>query len=630
MEYISNKIKKGNSKMDFRLGGTGINRIKSEVVQLDDVAYWNNFIELIENDDDLNSLLTANDIRSSKSENVFTLVKYLVSQLDSVMESSDIQTNRVMNIHRIISKIFPIYYELGYFNRMTEVVDYNSLLILSIKSLFIVNKSYSLFIWAKGVGLSSDTPNDNNVNSQRAIILSSILAVLSPPLYSTPQSILNIHQMFISYFNTLDRKVILTLLSSLLNTSLSTKQLNYLPLTPILSKLSLLSMDLLLLLINDSSSPFSKSLSKLHRSIDFEFIITRSLSIIDESSAPNYSLKAISKSHYIHNPNILQIWLFLWRLIDLNPKFKLYLSHSNHYLSILTRLIMALDTQSHNQNLLRLLASLLHSLSFDHTFGMSLDNPISLQDGSHCLSDYLVSTVFKLITSSIHPASYDSLLAALANLGAHLKHLSQLSAVRLLSIYRALATPHFLFAHKSNPRYLFYILETFNGVLHNQLNANPALIYTILLNNDSFQSLATLTLQKGLKVLQGSRAPSLDHTSPTASTPSHATYPPQSTSNENKLSEKAKGKQAEHVSRSIDSSRSQEDKVSFVGDVPRMICDYHTMKMNDTDFEPTDEWVRSWVVKLPLDSILLASTEVGVSFNSKHKMTNTPDTSYSL
>ncbi|TIA98171.1 hypothetical protein E3P88_00832 [Wallemia ichthyophaga] len=604
MEFLSNKFKKSNSKIDFRLSANGINRIKSILVHPDDVDYWFKFIDLIENDDDLNSLLTVNDIRLSLSENIFTLIRYLVSQLDGTT------TNHALNIHRIFSKLFPVYYDLGYLPAMSNAIDYNSLLTSSIKSLFRLNNTYTLSIWVKGVGLSSDTPNDNNLNSHRALILSSILAVLSPPLYSTPQSILPIHDQLIGYLNSLDRKIVLVLLSSLLNTSISTKQLNYLPLTPILSKFSLLSMDLLLVLIYNSSSTFSKSLSKLHRSIDFDFILTRSLSIIDESSAPNYSLKAISKSHYIQNPNVLQLWLFLWRLIDLNPKFKLYLSHSNHYLSISTRLITALNTQSHNQNLLRLLTSLLHSLSFDHNFGSSLDNPISLQDGNHGLSDYLVSTIYNLVTSSIHPASYDSLLAALANLGGYLKHLSQLSAVRLVSIYRALATPQFLFANKGNPRYLFYILEAFNGVIHRQLNANPSLIYALLLNNDSFQSLANLTLQKGLKVVQGSRGNSLDHENPTTSSPSQVTYPPQSIPNENEMSEKAKGKQAERVSTSIDSSRLQENKVSFGGDVPKMICDFHTIKINDTQFEPTEEWVRSWVVKLPLDSILLASTEL--------------------
>ena len=161
---------------------------------------------------------------------------------------------------------------------------------------------------------------------------------------------------------------------------------------------------------------------------------------------------------------------------------------------------------------------------------------------------------------------------------------------------------------------------------------NPNVIYGLLMNHDSLNSLATMTLSKALKEIESKNdvqqtnhnrrsidqlsSTSNNNTSPTSSTSLYgnnisATYPPpqlQKTVSSPVLgmSEKAKGKQAVK-----DHPHALKTNLNnpFV-DIPSQVCGWKTTTSNDAQFEPKEDWVKSWVVNLPLDSILIMITEL--------------------
>ncbi|TIB85903.1 hypothetical protein E3Q06_01754 [Wallemia mellicola] len=619
--------------------------LKLELVQLDDTDYWSRYWT-----ESLDDLITKADLLAAIPQNIHSLLYRLTDKLNSMLyapTSKLVEPTECLNIYKLLVKILTVYYESDRFDGVSKL-SYNdqpllqSLLWALVDSLYAIGLTipdeYILppgqaptainhLIWAKGVGSSTSITSNSSLDTNKAIILSTILAVLGPGLFSSHQDLLQVQSSIAKPLSSLNRKTTLTLLASLINQSFTEYSFRFTQVTVEESNLSLLSLDLLLLLLNDDGSTFSKSLSKLHRQQDFDFILTRSLEIIDQnnandnSSAIKYGFQTVAQStgkRSMKSPSNVQLWLFLWRCYHLNTKFAIYLSQHGHYHPIATRLLNTLNyvkDKKQDSTLVTLLVSFLQTLSVNQDFGKALDSPISFTDGSSTLSDLLVNTTYSVLTANVHPASYSPIMASLSNLSIYLKHLSQLSAVRLLAIYRALASPHFLFADKGNPRYLFYMLDIFNGIIYEQLNNNPNVIYAILLNSESLQALATLTLQKGLSMIEGSRISSLDYGNATTSGNNKLSYPPQrsiSTPLTNyQMSEKAKGKQAEHLRTASQMSDPGNDKkINFIGDVPGTICGYKTMIKNDTPFVATEDWVMSWVATLPLDAILLAVTEL--------------------
>jgi len=67
---------------------------------------------------------------------------------------------------------------------------------------------------------------------------------------------------------------------------------------------------------------FQKAVTKLHRAQDFDFIIEGVKNTLDAEAARkglvNGVTKAVPVGRRANGPGALEVWLLLWRIIDLN------------------------------------------------------------------------------------------------------------------------------------------------------------------------------------------------------------------------------------------------------------------------------------------------------------------------
>ena len=478
--------------------------------------------------------------------NIYTLIQKLTKKLRLVIYDKGVdkvnEVKECLNCCRVLSRVLPIIYESGYFNDIWDVsfIDNNSnndqylnegdafvidddgddnnnehnknddnktaklmdVLISSlIDCLFSIGVCMpdeciappqvnaddripiSHLIWTRGVGSSNSLPSSPALQSNRSVVLSTILSAVSQCLYTQPDQIYTVIDITSKPFNSLPRKTTLTLLCSLLNTSLD---INSKPsparlLSPPSKEeqaLPHLCMQLLLLLLNTDDGNFSKFFSKLHRNQDLNFIFDNVLNLINVNMANNNntfiksSIQTLAKPSSI--PSLFECWLLLWRLVDLNKKVDNYFHESEYLYKIINNLVSTIadfKDKKEYSNLIRLLVSFLQTLSTYSAIKVVVDNPSS-DNPNATMGDLIVNTVYSIVcTPALQANVYSSGLMSLTNMSPFIKHLSQISSIKLLSMYKAFSSPFFLLADDSNPRYLFWILEVFNGIIHNELNS---------------------------------------------------------------------------------------------------------------------------------------------------------------
>jgi hypothetical protein len=161
--------------------------------------------------------------------------------------------------------------------------------------------------------------------------------------------------------------------------------------------------------------------------------------------------------------------------------------------------------------LLRLLSYLLQTLSTDAGFATAINQPVrqaipakwAVQGSA---ADFMIVSIYSIATTPGLNPLFPALTITIANVAPHLHHIGVQAATRLLQLFKAFSSPNFLLADEGHPRLVYYLLETFNSVLYNQLNENPNLVYAILQSHQDFQKLATFTLLSGLREIQKKKA----------------------------------------------------------------------------------------------------------------------------
>lgn len=370
---------------------------------------------------------------------------------------------------------------------------------------------------------------------------------------------------------------------------------------------------------------FRYFITKLHRKEDFDLLLTGLFSVLTEHT----SVRVLPGSRK-PIPYLTEICLMLWRLIDLNKRFRQYISESSGRVAELVThlLVCALDAKEDaaQHGLVRMLCYILQTLSSDRSFGATLaEAPL---DSHHVPArwltpgttvDFLVISLYSIATAPGLNAVLPAVTITISNIAPHVRSLGVQASTRLVQLFKSFAAPSFLLADEAHPRLVFYVLETFNHVLHHQLGANPNLIYAILCAHADFQRLATFTLTSGLREIQRRNAlrdqrPSphlhdpnmpektndlLDlrpaNTSDTGAatsplcTPGEAEEDPLATAEANAdrsrrapMSEKARGKMRERSDSESDPALDVElQRLAMAGIGPN-------------GFVPTQEWVSSW------------------------------------
>ncbi|KAL7421522.1 hypothetical protein Q5752_003291 [Cryptotrichosporon argae] len=397
-------------------------------------------------------------------------------------------------------------------------------------------------IWEKGVGSTVNIGSAPELDRNKVEVLRFLLILLSSTIYTLPHALATTRNVPLARLtHALERRLVLSLLCSLLNTSLASPKagaVGAVPYNHLVFKASderreLVRTCLMVLLValdgvgtesaaEVDGNAFRYFVSKLHRKDDFAFVLGGILGILEEQiSVTNNYLPGAKKPV----PYILETFMLLWRLVDLNKRFRSYLFESGKAIDVIGYVLICClefkDDPAHH-GLLRMLSYLLQTLSADPAFAAALNQPLrqavpakwAVQGSA---ADFMIVSIYSIATTPGLNPLFPALTISIANVAPQIRHVGVQASTRLLQLFKAFSSPNFLLADEGHPRLVYYLLETFNSVLYHQLNGeqialarlmaeNPNLVYAILRSHQDFQTLATFTLLSGLRDIQRRKA----------------------------------------------------------------------------------------------------------------------------
>ncbi|KAJ2891908.1 hypothetical protein MKZ38_010553 [Zalerion maritima] len=284
-------------------------------------------------------------------------------------------------------------------------------------------------------------------------------------------------------------------------------------------------------------------------------------------------------------------------------------------------------------------------------------------------ADFLIQSIFNLITTSQGKLSaiYPALLAVINNISAYMQRLSSSTCSKITQLFNSMSAPSFLLANENNHCLLQSLLESFNAIVEHQYKKNPELVFAILQNKRKLEALRSFTLESGQEEIErrnrrrkdgpptdpldlsstrssvdsirsptsAPRAPSLsnvpedgtfaigdsdedddddsddddNHPTPSQSAPSENPSQASSVAGAEDavpvqlrgMSEKARGKMPAGAP-----AFSRQNSVTSLGGYPSGSFSIPGV------FEPTGQWIDSWLPELPLHTILSLIQQVSV------------------
>lgn len=281
-------------------------------------------------------------------------------------------------------------------------------------------------------------------------------------------------------------------------------------------------------------------------------------------------------------------------------------------------------------------------------------------------ADFLIQSIYSLITTSQGKlkAIYPALLAVIHNIAPHLEGLSAQTSAELMQLFSSMSSPSFLLANETNHTLLHSLLESMNFIIEHQFRKNAPLLLAVLKNKKRIDSLRSFTLETAQEEAErrnrsrkdsGQQLESLDDSSlrssvdsvrsPTSghrnqslqNVPEDGTFaigddddedsdsddeplatPAPSTTSENPsqgsstanaeeavptqlrgMSEKARGKMPAG-SRAFSRENSSTSLGTHASQAPSQ----------SSNFEPTAQWIESWLPELPLHTLLTVTQQL--------------------
>ena len=413
-------------------------------------------------------------------------------------------------------------------------------------------------------------------------------------------------------------------------------------------------------------------LGRLHRPQDFQFIVDGMTRILSQPMQEKSSYLPGTQASSNFAPEMLMLVWEMTQCNKRFRSFIIDTGRVHDI--VIMALFYALEYKSDpaKQGVVRMCAFLLQTLSVDDTFGPSLNKPFEGQDslpagiritsfqGSY--TDFLIHSIYNLITNSQgnFTAIYPALLAIISNIAPHIENLGSTGSSQLLNLFTSMSSPSFLLANETNHQLLHSLMEAISSIIDNKYRKNPELTIAILKNRKRIEGLRTFTLESGQEEIErqtrarkdrrdtsdlSSTRSSLDNTrnpEAAASKPQSTTddaedntfaigdseddsdddpqpTPAQSTTSENQsqqsptsgaedeavptqlrgMSEKARGKMPAGMR-----AFSRQNSSGSIG------AQSISSRGHNGQFEPTTNWIDSWLPELPLHSVLAVIHQV--------------------
>ncbi|KAH8702236.1 high-temperature-induced dauer-formation protein-domain-containing protein [Talaromyces proteolyticus] len=408
---------------------------------------------------------------------------------------------------------------------------------------------------------------------------------------------------------------------------------------------------------------------RLHRPQDFQFLVDGMTRILNQPMHATTSYLPGSQRSVKWAPEMLMLF---WEALQCNKRFRSFIIDSNrsHDFVILC-LFYAIEYKNDpsKQGLVKMCIFILQTLSVEASFGKSLNLKFEAQEtlppsirlpgfrGSY--ADYLIISIHALMTTSKGKldAIYPALLAILNNIGAYIERLSPNSCSKILQLFASMSSPSFLLANETNHSLLAALLEFINLIIEYQFTKNPFFIYSILKNRKRFEALRTFTLESGQQEIErqnqlqkvnssGDNVPNNNSQSvdePRRSGGAPLTHIPEESSpfaiggddsdeedeapnTPSQSSPSLRNSRAPSLSSSVDDAvplqtRGMSEKAR--GKMPASQLSFSrqnsltslnsysaTIHSSSAQFTPTAVWIESWVVELPLHTVLTVISSI--------------------
>ncbi|XP_075033978.1 protein HID1 [Mixophyes fleayi] len=524
------------------------------------------------------------------------------------------------------------------------------------------------YIWEAGVGFAhSPTPNHTH-DFNRTELLKLLLTCFSEAMYLPPSSESSgIANPWVQFFCSTENRHALPLFTSLLNIVCAYDPVGYgIPYNHLLfwdSREPLVEVSAQLLIVtldsdctvtsgpsmdgtttstamDEGESPtpdnlFVNYLSRIHREEDFQFILKGLARLLLNPLTQTYLPNSTKKIQF-HQ----ELLVLFWKLCDFNKKFLFFVLKSSDVLDVLVPILFFLNDARADQSrvgLMHIGVFILLLLSGERNFGVRLNKPYSVRvpmdipvfTGTH--ADLLIVVFHKIITSGhqrLQPL-YDCLLTIVVNVSPYLKSLSMVASNKLLHLLEAFSSSWFLFSSPQNHHLVFFLLEVFNNIIQYQFDGNSSLVYAIIRKRNVFHQLANLpsdppsiqrALQRKKKPAEPiSRTNSQDGASMEGSRPAAPAEPGTlktsliATPAIEKLTEKSQVSE-DGTLRAVDpdlpSPPGESSQSSPLSDTESRSGDAAQSRQNrrlsstSSQWNPSTDWVMSWKVKLPLQTIM--------------------------
>ncbi|KAI1434616.1 high-temperature-induced dauer-formation protein-domain-containing protein [Xylaria sp. CBS 124048] len=118
--------------------------------------------------------------------------------------------------------------------------------------------------------------------------------------------------------------------------------------------------------------------------------------------------------------------------------------------------------------------------------------------------DFLIQSIYNLITRSQGKLSaiYPALLAVVHNVSAYLEGINITTCSKLIQLFNSMSSPSFLLANESNYVLLSSLMESLNAIIEHQYEKNSNFVYLVLKNRKRFEALRSFTLETGQEELE--------------------------------------------------------------------------------------------------------------------------------
>ncbi|KAF3280859.1 hypothetical protein TWF970_002539 [Orbilia oligospora] len=585
-----------DSKLSFK---KGVFRLAEEKgIPVDD-PYWRQFWELPEASEDVFTLFSSADIRRTRDgslDNLETLITALTSRLfhlrhhPAFPDPDAAPEKEALNCIRVLTRLLPYLYENEALEaweekffwsprrkktrRVSEVIFDESnpnptpeppkvetvkplaeeLIDTLLDMLFfagftvpvtpVAGKTKVTYaIWQSGVGCNTSMATTRESESNRIEILRLLISITSKAMY-IPSNFLPVKgTRGLTYLVTNpDKKVVLSVLCSLLNTTLKYNAASWrLPYDHVVfsdSRQVLVTYSLHMLLIlllypipegKQGDPPlknnFRHYLGRLHRTQDFQFLVDGMTRVLNQPIQASSSYLPGSQKSLKWAPETIMLF---WESLQCNKRFRAFLIETDRSLDFVVLLIYyALEyrTDASKSGVVRMCVFVLQTLSSEPKFGKSLNKKFENQNllppsvriagfsGSY--AEYVIISIYNLITSSKGKfgAIYPALLAIISNVAPYVQNLSSAASGKLVQLFTSMSSPSFLLANESNHTLLHSLLEAMNSIIEHQYSSNPSFVYAILRSHKRFENLRSFTLESGREEIEKQRRMQKDNAS---------------------------------------------------------------------------------------------------------------------